>query len=120
MARFPQLDYTIGQARRRLFEPQLEVVFSRMHDVMADLLLLAPRDLVPAIEAVNKVMTAVDAADPRWWQRWQAARADLVRASRAVLQDRQVDAALAIPQRGHKQHTESHNGGPVGPKPAEA
>jgi hypothetical protein len=42
MAKFPQLDYTIGQARRRLFEPHIEVVVSRMHGAMADLLLLAP------------------------------------------------------------------------------
>lgn len=44
MAKFPQLDYTIGQARRRLFEPHVEVVVSRMHGAITDLLLLAPEE----------------------------------------------------------------------------
>lgn len=48
-------------------------------------------------------MTAIDAADPAWRQRWEAARADLLAASRAVLRDRDIDTVLATP----KQYTDS-------------
>lgn len=88
LGRFPQLDYTIGRARLRLFEPHLDVLVGRMHDVIADVVLVAPEELLPALGAISDLMATVDPSDPQWRTRWEQARADLVVASRRILHDR--------------------------------
>jgi hypothetical protein len=74
MARLPQLDYTIGRARRRLFEPHLDAFAIELGRAMTAASMLAPLKLLPAMEALTDAMSSIDASDDAWRQRWNAAR----------------------------------------------
>lgn len=83
--RFPQVDYITGRIHRRLFQPELNELVVRFHDAMAAILLIAPPDLIPVLDALNVVMIQVDQQGDAWWRSWDAARADLVGACRVII-----------------------------------
>lgn len=74
LARLPQLDYTVGRARRRLFEPHLDAFVVELTRAMTAASMLAPLKLLPSMEAITSAMSAVGERDDAWWQRWNAAR----------------------------------------------
>lgn len=75
MARLPQFDYTIGRARRRLFEPHLDAFAIELGRAMTAASMLAPLKLLPAMEALTEAMSSIDASDDAWRQQWNVARA---------------------------------------------
>jgi hypothetical protein len=85
--RFPQVDYITGRIHRRLFQPELDELVVRFHDAMAATLLIAPRELIPMLDALNVVMVQVDQYSEAWWRSWDEARADLVRACRLIVSE---------------------------------
>jgi hypothetical protein len=74
LARLPQIDYTIGLARRRLFEPYLDGFVVEMSRALTTASMLAPLKLLPSMEALTDAMSSVDQRDDAWRQRWNAAR----------------------------------------------
>jgi hypothetical protein len=83
--RFPQIDYITGRLHRRIFQPHLDGLTLRFHDAMSAVLLTAPAELLPALQAVAEAMEdpVIDSNDR--WTRWRGARSGLVVASRHVL-----------------------------------
>jgi len=83
--RFPQIDYVAGRIHRRLFQPQLDGLITSLHEAMAAVLLSAPPELMPTLDALNSVMAVVEQNSDEWWKNWEAARAELVAACRRLL-----------------------------------
>jgi hypothetical protein len=74
LARLPQLDYTVGRARRRLFEPHLDAFAVEMTRAMTAASMLAPLKMLPSMQALTDAMSSVDVRDDEWRQKWNAAR----------------------------------------------
>ncbi len=74
MARLPQIDYTLGRTRRRLFEPHLDAFAIELTRAMTAALMLAPLKLLPSMQALTEAMSSVDTRDDAWRQKWNAAR----------------------------------------------
>jgi hypothetical protein len=74
LSRLPQIDYTVERARRRLFEPHLDVFVVELTRAMTAASMLAPIKLMPSMEAITSAMSSVDVRDDAWRQRWNAAR----------------------------------------------
>lgn len=82
---FPQVDYVTGQLHRRIFEPHLDGLMQRFHDAMAATLLVAPAELLPALQAMAESLEGAESPSDEWWAQVARARQTLVVASRRAL-----------------------------------
>jgi hypothetical protein len=92
LARLPQIDYTIGRARRRLFEPHLDVFVVELTRAMTAASILAPIKLLPSMEALTSAMSSADGRDDAWQQRWNAARTSYFVECRRLLGSGVIDS----------------------------
>ena len=83
--RFPQIDYITGRLHRRIFQPHLDALIARFHDALAAVLLVAPTELLPALQHVMESMASPHVRSETWWATWDSAKSDLVVASRQAL-----------------------------------
>lgn len=84
-SRFPQIDYITGRLHRRIFQPHLERLVISFHDAMSATLLVAPPQLLPALQSIAEAMEGPAIQSDEWWMKWQEARRGLVVAARRAL-----------------------------------
>ncbi len=83
LARLPTLDWWLGRAvRHTTARPVLKAV-DAVQAAEAPLMLVAPREVIAAMEQINEVLREVSTRDERWLERWYEARGELLRVSRA-------------------------------------
>lgn len=82
---FPQLHEALSSVSRRLFAPDFAGLIHRFHEAHAAVMLVAPLEMMPAIEAVMDLVATAEEADPEWWKRWSQACGQLVVACRQAL-----------------------------------
>jgi hypothetical protein len=83
--RLPQIDYTTGRLHERIFTPHLPSLMDRFALAANRLILVAPLDLLPRIEAVSEAFVVFTEPDETWQSRFQHARGELVRAARRAI-----------------------------------
>jgi hypothetical protein len=83
--RIPQLDYTTGRLHEAIFTPHLRGLLERYSLAANQLLMVAPDALLEDVQRVNDLLAEVDGPEPDWTERWQDARAGLVRACRETV-----------------------------------
>ena len=84
-SRFPQIDYVAGRLHRRIFRPNLDGLIARFHDAIAATVLVAPPELLPALEIMADAMGGPVGQTDEWWSVWGKARVGLVVASRRAV-----------------------------------
>lgn len=83
--RTPQLDYTTGRIHEAIFTPHLRGLMERYSLAANQLLMVAPDELLEDIGRVNDLLADIDGPEPGWMERWQDARAELIRACRNMV-----------------------------------
>jgi hypothetical protein len=81
----PQVDYTTGRLHERIFTPRLRSLEERFTFAANRLVLVAPLELLPQIEAVTLALADFAEPDESWRRRFDLARQELLRAARETL-----------------------------------
>jgi hypothetical protein len=83
--RAPQLDYTTGRLHEAIFTPYLRTLMDRYSLAANQLLMVAPRELLQAVQRVNELLEEFESPDQGWIEEWQEARGRLVRTCRDIV-----------------------------------
>lgn len=87
IAQYPPLDYALGRLHQTLFTPRLDLLVERAHQAMAAVIVIAPLEVMPGMEAVSELMARAPDRDEQWQSEWREARTGLVVACRQALDE---------------------------------
>lgn len=83
--RLPQIEYTTGRLHELIFTPHFASLMDRFALATNRLMLVAPLDLLPRLEAVSDALADFTEPDERWQRRFEHARGELARAAREAV-----------------------------------
>lgn len=84
-ARLPHFDFTIGEIRRRLLEPELTELSTALSKALSAATVTAPPELLPIVGTLTALMGEAERREGDWWTRWDKARGDYFVQSRKLL-----------------------------------